>query len=524
MTGITDICITSRRLKRHIYAFLRLYVFVRRVEVPAEECPQPTLPDPRPTLRLAAKKTNRVADAAEKEPPDAAESAPAIANGPLTWALLLPITSRGQPSASAFWLQFEAVAKRLAATTDATCTQVLVGIDQNDPVLDTDASRIQITALLAPLQLTFRLLPPALSGGLCWIWEQLAQEAVAAGADLFLLVGDDVLFEQHVGSWQSAVKAQFAQVAATTGLPFGCACIAVRDAAFPAFPTFPVIHRLHFTIFQQLFPSAFKNQHGDPFLWEVYRRWGASCFAAAQLTNTQGGKQEARYTKAGGFVWRNALLTDAIATLQRWLAVNAPAARQVPCLDVVIPTFRGNVKLLQSLSRLQCPPDIPVSLHTLIIVDNPDADIPAIEKLTSYAANRTVRVYAMPGNKGASMARNAGLSQCFGDHAILLDDDVVPSKDLVPAYLSAIARYPQAAGYVGLTTLPPASTLIQNAIETCDICFFYGIAKRKRRPPWGVTANLCVPARTNNAVWCESKLSCVLLHSCVALQLAEPWH
>jgi hypothetical protein len=65
-------------------------------------------------------------------------------------------------------------------------------------------------------------------------------------------------------------------------LPFGFACIAIRDETFPGFPTFPVMHRLHLTIFDgKLFPEELVNQHGDPFLFEIYRRWGAARFAGA---------------------------------------------------------------------------------------------------------------------------------------------------------------------------------------------------------------------------------------------------
>lgn len=63
-------------------------------------------------------------------------------------------------------------------------------------------------------------------------------------------------------------------------LPFGFACIAIRDISYPSFPTFPVIHKLHLSIFGgKLFPQDLRNQHGDPFLFEIYRRWGAARFA-----------------------------------------------------------------------------------------------------------------------------------------------------------------------------------------------------------------------------------------------------
>jgi LPS sulfotransferase NodH len=100
-------------------------------------------------------------------------------------------------------------------------------------------------------------------------------------------------------------------------------------------------------------------------------------------------------------------------------------------------------------------------------------------------------------NSGASNARNAGLWQSFGDHAILLDDDVTPEAGLVDAYLGAIERHPGAAAYVGVTKLPVPQTLVQHAMAACRICYFYGVADEQKNPAWGVTANLCIPARTN---------------------------
>lgn len=35
----------------------------------------------------------------------------------------------------------------------------------------------------------------------------------------------------------------------------------------------------------------------------------------------------------------------------------------------------------------------------------------------------------------------------------------------------------------------------------CHTAFFFSIAERERHPPWGVTANMCVPGRSNNSIW-----------------------
>lgn len=436
---------------------------------------------------------------------------------PLRWALLLPITSRGITSPETFWADLADSARNLLATISPShnaATTIHIAIDMKDPLLDTPTARSHVCSLFSSTsgRVVLHRLPPAFSGSICWIWAKLAKEAVTANAaDLFMLIGDDVHFDAP--GRQAAVEAAFAAVSAETGLPLGCACVAVRDHSFAAFPTFPVLHRMHVEIFGEVFPPPFRNQHGDPFLWEVYRRWGASRFAPlpAALCNRIGGAQAARYAKASDLVWRDSLLTAAVGTLDRFLRAHAQSrgaavVPQVPCLDIVVPTYRCDVSMLRKLAALGAPARVPVALQTLIVVDRPDVPhLADIEALASYEANRVVRVFVMPENGGAAAARNAGLAQSFGEHAVLLDDDVVPDAALVAAYVGAALRHPDAAGFVGLTKLPAPVTLMQHALVACNICFFYGVAGRMKRPPWGVTANLCVRARTNNRVWFDHR-------------------
>ena len=538
MTGVGDIIWAARSINRHFSSSVLDFIFLlfaliltesqavdllsllpdwwyeELVKVDREllECPKLHLPDCRKSLLLC----DGISGA---ERPADQETQPQF----LRWGVLLPLTSRtaqgsDEPNEDP-WIRLETNLASLVGsipTERRARTCVYIAIDLHDPVYDKPVSFDRIRLHLDGLNVKFiNQLAPMYQGRLCWIWALLAKHAVADGADFFVLLGDDVcvlnadrLVDAGSGSgssWQSDVEDNFSQVASETSLPFGCACVAIQDSSFPCFPTFPVMHRLHFTIFGgELFPSEFHNQHGDPFLYEVYRRYGASRFtASARLCNQIGGAGDARYHKEGNFVWRDTILTKAIEKLTTWLTINAPRAQPYPCIDVVIPTYRCNVEILSQLANLGCSRN--ASVHTIIVVDRPTAEnLSELSGLCSYSPNRTVRVDVMPANVGASTARNKGLQQSFGDHCILLDDDVVPEVGLIEAYLSAIDRYPNALGYVGLTRLPAAQTIVQHAIIASNICYFYGISNVVKFPPWGVTANLCVKSRTNNSIWFSS--------------------
>ena len=91
------------------------------------------------------------------------------------------------------------------------------------------------------------------------------------GCDLFCLLGDDVRL--LTPGWKSEIERSFRSIASKWHLPLGLACVCVQDVSFPVFPTFPIMHKAHLEVFcGALFPPAFINQHGDPFLFELYRR------------------------------------------------------------------------------------------------------------------------------------------------------------------------------------------------------------------------------------------------------------
>lgn len=124
-----------------------------------------------------------------------------------------------------------------------------------------------------------------------------------------------------------------------------------------------------------------------------------------------------------------------------------------------------------------------------------------LRELIDWSHNHLVRIYQNTSNVGASQSRNTGIASSFGDWVVLLDDDVIPSMNLLDAYLGAMLRNPDAIVLVGLTCLSDPSTLLQHALKASQMTFFYDVANRMVNPPWGVTANICVRGRTSHGVW-----------------------
>lgn len=336
-------------------------------------------------------------------------------------------------------------------------------------------------------------------GNVCRIWSDLAFDAVAAGNDFTVLLGDDVVLQSQ--GWADAILSSFQSIATATGLPFGFGCVAFADGAFPGFPTFPVLHRTHFDVFAgRAFPTSFKNQDADPFLFQLYRAFGAARLEpAARLTNTVGGAGDARYRKLH-VPWTGETLSNARAAAQQWLDLRLPlrAVLQPPVvtLDVVVPTYRVPRAALDRILALRVPAG--VSTQFTVICDRPgDAAAAAvIEALqAAHVDDPMVRIRTNAANIGAGPTRNRGLAESAAEWVLFLDDDVVPEPDILEAYAAAIRAHPQATGFIGHSILPPPVNGRQAGVHIAGVAFFWGIAQANplaTELPWGVTANLCV--------------------------------
>lgn len=203
------------------------------------------------------------------------------------------------------------------------------------------------------------------------------------------------------------------------------------------------------------------------------------------------------------------------------------------CLNVIVPTFRCDVKMLRSITALKSS-DTGTSVQILVVVDNPEAmkqlrSSDAVHGHQDYTPNHLVRVHINEVNLGASASRNTGIAASCGDWLVLLDDDIIPEVALLDSYLGAIKRNPTAHIFVGQTALPVPQSLMQQALMASQMTFFYDVSTRMKHPPWGkhttsrlgpfgsvipdlfahtdtnaagVTANLCVRGRiSERVVW-----------------------
>ena len=373
-------------------------------------------------------------------------------------------------------------------------TECVVGIDADDAVFRHQEQRIRG---LLPCKARFVTIEREMYGRVCRIWNYLGAHAQN---NFIVLLGDDIVLEDK--GWQSTVMKRFLELSQRQSLPFGAACVALYDESFPGFPTFPVVHRWHVEAFGTILPRQFVNQGGDPYLFNLYSRFGAAAFVPeCHLKNTIGGDDEARYKKYE-INWKGQILRLNLAQLENHLGRRQTGV----CLDIVVPSYRtNNSERLERILRLDISTNASVSFW--LVVDNPDEShldqVKALvkrinEERFDVHGNFYITVLHYGENRGASYARNLGFNYSTADWTLFLDDDVEPSEHLIDAYIGAIQRYPRAKIFVGNTELPVAATTWTKMLRTCNIMFFYGISKHVPFPPWGVTANLMVRGSRHN--------------------------
>ncbi|KAJ7675794.1 glycosyltransferase family 2 protein, partial [Mycena polygramma] len=413
------------------------------------------------------------------------------------FAILLPVTSRGSVNKSDCLSNLAAFSASLARTTvndifsvDAKFRlKVYIAIDADDEFLvPTEGSnKVEMILLQNGITNVSTSICSFPRGHVCSLWRHLARKAWEEGSTYFVLMGDDVILEDE--GWMGTFHAAFAEISDTQGVPFGFGCVAFSDVSFEGMPTFPVIHRTHLDIFDGIVvPEEFVNQDGDPYLFQLYRRWGCSTMVEPRISNAVGGSDDARYEKIHAPDWTRGTLHDGVATAQEWLRKQGSCLEQKLMLDIVIPSYRVNLDLLRPILQLKSSSTCSVS--TIIIIDDPHSpNIAQLEK--EYGKRPDIRIRINTRNMGASFSRNRGLGEATANWALFLDDDVEVSAELLIETEKVIRSHPDAAGFVGLSWFPPADTIFTAAIHLSGVTWFWNIAQKLDSDlPWGVTANM----------------------------------
>ncbi|KIK72372.1 glycosyltransferase family 2 protein, partial [Paxillus rubicundulus Ve08.2h10] len=426
-----------------------------------------------------------------------------LTDSSIKFAILLPITSRGSNPPEECLSLLERFARSLARTTwrdthhiggQQFSVSIYLAIDEDDHFLRKNdeksgmniAEAVLVSQNISDVTVEVCKHP---SGHVCAIWRQIAKRAWMDGCDYFVLMGDDVVLEDE--GWMRDAHAEFAQLAERVDGPHGLGCVAFTDTTFPGMPTFPILHRTHLNIFNgNVIPEVFINQDGDPFLYQLYRRWACSTMFSARITNGIGGSQPARYHQQHAQGWTFSTLDEATATTEEWILQHCPAVSRKLTLDVIIPSFRVQLPFLEPIINLRT--SLTCTAMFIIIIDDPQS--PArIDLETKYASRPDIRIRTNKENIGASASRNRGMTESAAEWMIFLDDDVTPRPDLLVEAEKVIRANPNAAGFIGNALFPPATSIFTTAVHLAGVTYFWDIATKlpgETDMPWGVTANL----------------------------------
>jgi hypothetical protein len=321
---------------------------------------------------------------------------------PILFALLIPLTSaKSTPEATISRLTM--LAKNLATSRSVEIQfQLYLGIDIGDVVLDQQLENKNYVPgdifMRFGLQTEVMRFPLTTPSKICLLWREMAQRAYVDGCHYYVLLGDDVEVNYVNPSLLSTSSGLCAS--ASTALPLswpdlihqkfqlmpipGFGCLSLHDLGAPGFPTFPVLSRVHFDIFSgKVVPDDFINQDGDPYLWELYRRWNCSTFLPeVTIVNEMGGVQlnekayiEPRYERVH-INWKGEVLSRGVERVKTWIVEQhhqKHLLKESLVMDIIVPSYRVNKQFLAGIINVPIPAECVTMI--IIIVDDPNANI-----------------------------------------------------------------------------------------------------------------------------------------------------
>ena len=161
------------------------------------------------------------------------------------------------------------------------------------------------------------------------------------------------------------------------------------------------------------------------------------------------------------------------------------------CIDVIIPSFRMDEGILLNIFNLPQPRDF--NIKYLLICDNPDVKVPsAIQRL---ADEGNINLIINTVNIGSSQTRNKGIDLCTANWILFLDDDIIPSDDLLLIYAAAITEQSDSLGFAGITEFPQPFNTITTALVINGVLGHFCLSRTKGRQRWSPTSNIMLNRR-----------------------------
>ncbi|MBD3215113.1 MAG: glycosyltransferase [Candidatus Lokiarchaeota archaeon] len=157
-------------------------------------------------------------------------------------------------------------------------------------------------------------------------------------------------------------------------------------------------------------------------------------------------------------------------------------------ISIIIPTTRPEMNSLKSFFQFEIPEGY--DLEYIFIIDDPSKSTENLESIIEEFPDVNVNIIKNEENVGVSASRNVGIQRSKGNYILSLDDDCIAKSDLLIEYIRAVKKYPEAPGYIGLTSAPEPINSFQEGIIFSDMLHFFQIAKHKEEFFWGITANL----------------------------------
>ena len=129
-------------------------------------------------------------------------------------------------------------------------------------------------------------------------------------------------------------------------------------------------------------------------------------------------------------------------------------------VDVLVPSLRADPSTLQRILDCICSePNVSLLYHIQLEPGKLPADNAAWLHSMQLKMGHQLRIRQNSEQLGAPANRNALLEDAFGDCIIFFDDDVIPDKSCIDAYVKAFRANPRACSFAGVVLPIPEALL-----------------------------------------------------------------